>query len=393
MSDRALQVGVIGAGVISHAYLRTIVRAPGLVLKAVSSRGMASAETQAKRYGGEARPTEAMLADPDIDIIVNLAPPAQHHALGLAALRAGKHLYSEKPFATSLEDARDLLAEADARALRIGCAPDTFLGRAHQAARRIVDAGDIGAVVGGAAVMASNGMEHWYPNPAFFYDRGGGPLLDIGPYMITQLVNLLGPIATVTAIGTTPRRTRVVASPERAGEIIDVKVPTTVNGALRFESGANVALTLSWDVVAHQRPAIELYGTEGTLATPTPNDFDGDMRLCQRGGEWRPAHEGAPGLAAIASTLVDALAMLKAGIDPMTGEPVGPDSPPLFGDLRGLGLIDMVRAIRENREPRASGRLAIHVLEVLLALQTCAEHGGAIDIASRASRPERCVNR
>lgn len=388
MTAGPLKVGVIGAGVISHAYLRTIVNAPELHLKSISSLGMRSAETQAQRYGCVSQPTDAILADTEIDIVVNLAPPSQHHALGLAALRAGKHLYSEKPFATSLADARELIAAAATRGLKIGSAPDTFLGAAHQRARQIIDSDLIGTIVGGAVVMASNGMEHWHPNPAFFYDHGGGPLLDIGPYMITQMVNLLGPIAAVTAIGTTPRLSRTVTSPDRAGETIEVKVPTTVNGALRFESGANVALTLSWDVVAHRRSAIELYGRCGSIATVTPNNFDGEVRVVQSGNDWQVVHDLTPGPPPKARSLVEALAALKDGIDPMTGNPVGPDSPPLFGDLRGLGLIDMARAIRERREPRASADLAFHVLEVLLALEACAVNGGALDVASRTPRPQ-----
>lgn len=386
--SRPLGVGVIGAGVISHAYLGTICRSPELRLVAIASRGMESARVQARRYGGVAKATSDMLADPEVEVVVNLAPPSEHHRIGRAVLEAGKHLYSEKPFATSLEDARDLNALAEMKGLVIGCAPDTFLGPAHQAARRLIDEGAIGQVVGGAAVMASSGMEAWHPNPAFFYARGGGPLLDIGPYMITQLVNLLGPIRAVAAIGSAPCRTRLVASPERAGEVIPVEVQTTVNGALLFGNGANVALTLSWDVQKHERAAIELYGLSGTLSTPTPNGFDGDLRVSD-GASFRLAHAAAAG--GFAPQIIDyvaALQALKAGVDPMTGGPVGPGSPPLFGDRRGLGLVDMARAIQEGRDPRAGGRLALHVLDVLLALEACAEGGAPREICSRIQRPE-----
>ncbi len=383
---RPLGVGVIGAGVISHAYLGTICRSPELELIAVSSAGMASARAQAARYGGEACSTEAILANLAVDIVVNLAPPALHHSLGRAVLQAGKHLYSEKPFATSLDDARDLIALAAERGLLIASAPDTFLGVAHQTVRRLADEGAIGRIVGGAAIMASSGMEHWHPNPAFFYDRGGGPLLDIGPYMVTQLVNLLGSVVEVTAIGSTPRQTRTVSSPARVGEQIAVRVPTTVNGALRFESGANIALTLSWDVVRHRRSAIELYGLDGTLETPTPNGFDGDITLLTPAGP-SVVHTAEPGPAPVAQGLTQAIAMLGQGIDPMTGEPVGPASPPLFGDLRGLGLVDLAQAIRDSRPPRASAGLALHVVDVLLALERCAESGGSARIESRTERP------
>ncbi|MES2861434.1 MAG: Gfo/Idh/MocA family oxidoreductase [Pseudomonadota bacterium] len=386
--NRPLGIGVIGAGVISHAYLGTICRSPELQLVAIASRGMESARAQADRYGGVAKSAPDLLADPKVDIVVNLAPPAEHHQIGRAVLERGKHLYSEKPFATSLEDAKNLMELAAAKGLTIGCAPDTFLGPAHQAARRLIDDDVIGRVVGGAVVMASSGMEAWHPNPACFYARGGGPLLDIGPYMITQLVNLLGPVRSVTAIGSAPRATRGVTSPERAGEVIAVDVPTTVNGALLFESGANVALTLSWDVVKHQRSPIELYGLSGTLTAPTPNGFDGDLMVSD-GGAFAITHAAAPsGPAPQVGDIVAAMEALKAGVDPMTGGSLGPKSPPLFGDRRGLGLIDMARAIRQGANPRASANLALHVLEVLLALEHCAEMGGSREIASSTARPE-----
>lgn len=383
-----LAVGVIGAGTISNAYLGTISRSSELRLKAVGSRTMVSAEAQAARYGCLAMTTEAMLADPDIAIIVNLAPPTLHHEIGRAVLEAGKHLYTEKPFATSLADAHDLIALAEAQGLRIGCAPDTFLGPGHQAARKALDAGVVGKIVGGAVVMASHGMEHWHPKPAFFYGRGGGPLLDIGPYMLTQLVNLLGPVAQVTAIGSRPRSVRTVTNPDLAGQLITVEVPTTVNGALLFESGANIALTLSWDVWKHGRAPIELYGETGTLLCPDPNAFGGEVRASAEGGDWTAiAGEPVTTPRLTPEIIIAAMAAIKAGIDPMTGQPIGPTSPPLLGDRRGLGLVELARAIRENREPRAGAPLAAHVLEVLLALEDCAEHGGLHEIASRVARP------
>jgi predicted dehydrogenase len=389
MTDVSLPgVGVIGAGMVSNAYLGTISRSSEVRLQAVSSRTMVSARSQAERYGCVAMTTEEMLVDPDIAIVVNLAPPNQHHAIGRAVLEAGKHLYTEKPFATSWADADDLIARADARGLKIGCAPDTFLGPGHQAARKALDEGVIGKVVGGAVVMATHGMEHWHANPAFFYSRGGGPLLDIGPYMITQLVNLLGPVVRVTAIGSTPRTVRPVTRLDRLGQTIAVEVPTTVNGVLLFESGANIALTLSWDVWKTDRAPIELYGETGTLSCPDPNVFDGELRLSVGDGEWATlCGEPAPRLRLDAQAVLAAMQAVEAGVDPLSGRLIGPDSPPLFGDRRGLGLIELARAIREDREPRAGARLAAHVLEVLLALEACAEEGGDRQIRSRVDRP------
>ena len=381
-------IGVIGAGMISHAYLGTISRSSEVRLKAVSSRTMVSATAQAKRYGGVALTTQAMLADPEISFVVNLTPPAFHHEIGRAVLDAGKHLYTEKPFATSLSDALDLIALADRLGLKIGCAPDTFLGPGHQAARKAVDDGVIGKIVGGAATMASAGMEHWHPNPDFFYSRGGGPLLDIGPYMVTQLVNLLGPVARVAAIGSAPRSKRTITSAGRAGQTIPVEVPTTVNGVLEFESGANVALTLSWDVRQHRRQSIELYGETGTLICPNPNGFGGEVSLGRGEGDWMNIGGEATASGPInTATVVAAMQAIGAGLHPATGQPIGPTTPPILGDLRGLGLIELVRAVRDDREPRVSGPLAAHVLETLLALEVCAEHGGDRSIVSRPARP------
>lgn len=380
-------IGVIGCGLVSHAYLGTIARAPELRLKALSSRTMASAERQAARYGGFATSVDALLADRDISIVVNLAPPAMRHEIGRRTLNAAKHLYSEKPFATRLDEAHDLLALAAARGLMVGCAPDTFMGAGHQAARKLIDEDRIGKITGGAVTFGTGGMESWHPNPAFFYTPGGGPLLDIGPYYVTQLVNLLGPVREVIAIGTCPHNIRTVTAPDRVGETIAVNVPTTVNGAILFEGGANIALSFSWDVVAHGRPAIELCGTKGTLQAPDPNQFGGPLRVSHNSGEWTIIGDAAPPRRLAPDSLAKAVQMLGRGIDPLSSKPAGPETALAFGDLRGLGLLDFVSAITERRAPRASGQLATHVLDVLLALQSSAQGEGRIAIRSTIERP------
>ena len=385
-------IGVIGCGMVSHAYLGTIARAPDLRLKALASRTMASAQRQAAQYGGSAMSVDALLADPEIAIVVNLAPPATHHAIGRRVLEAGKHLYSEKPFAIRLNEAHDLLALAEARGLAIGCAPDTFLGEGHETARRLVDAGAVGKVTGGAIAFGTAGMESWHPDPAFFYAAGGGPLLDVGPYYVTQLVNLLGPAAQVVALGTRPHATRTITAPGRNGETITVAVPTTVNGAILFECGANIALSFSWDVAEHGRPPVELYGTEGSLQVPDPNQFGGATRISDNGGSWRIIGDATPPRRLEPAALAAAIHSLGQGVDPRTGEPVGPNTALGFGDLRGLGLLDLALAVREGRAPRASGQLATHVLEILLALQASAEGAGRIAIRSIVDRPAAMPN-
>ena len=380
-------IGVIGCGMVSHAYLGTIARTPGLDLVVLASRSMHSAEAQAARYGGTAMSVEALLADPAVAVVVNLAPPAVHHALGRRVLEAGKNLYSEKPFATTQADAADLIALAAARGLSIGCAPDTFLGEGHQTARRLIDGGAIGQVIGGSIAFGTAGMESWHPDPAFFYQPGGGPLLDIGPYYVTQAVNLLGPVAEVVAIGTMPRASRTVTTPGREGQTIDVAVPTSVTGALLFESGANVSIAFSWDVQAHRRPPIELYGDAGTMQAPDPNQFGGVVRVTRDGETWAEHGTAAPARKLSPAILAQSVADLMRGIDPRTGGPIDASTILHLGDQRGIGLIDLVEGLVEHRPARAGGALAAHVLDVLLALEASAAGQGRIKITSRVPRP------
>jgi predicted dehydrogenase len=368
---------------VSHAYLGTILRSDSVCLKAVSSRTMVSAAAQASRYGCAAMTTDELLADPEVDYVVNLAPPSVHHMIGRAALEAGKHLYSEKPFATRLEDAQDLLDVAERRGLSVACAPDTFLGAGSQRARRLLDQGAIGRVTGGAAAMLSRGMEGWHPNPAFFYRRGGGPLLDVGPYHVTQLVNLLGSVAEVVAIGTQGFDTRI----DRRGTSIPVEVPTIVNAALLFESGANITLSLSWDVARHRRAPLELYGDKGSLLAPDPNIFTGATRVSD-GGDWVVHGAEAARPKIDVARLAQAVASIGQGVNPVSGRPLGADCPLDIGDQRGIGFLDQLAAAKERRPPRASGQLAFHVLETLLALEASTQGAGRVCIQSRVPRPE-----
>lgn len=365
---RPAVVGVIGCGNISHVYLRTINQSPVLRLKGCSGRNAATNAAQAALYGGTAMSIDELLADPEIDIVVNLTPPLVHHAIGRRVLEAGKHLYNEKPLTHSLDEARDLIALAKARGLAIGSAPDTWFGTPHQAARRAIDAGLIGRPVGGAVTMASHGMEHWHPTPEFFYLQGGGPMLDVAPYYLTQLVNLLGPVAEVTAFASMPSATRTVTSAPGPRRDIPVDVATSVNGALLMENGANIAFTMSWDVWKHRRPTLEIYGDEGTLIGPDANFFIGGYLQAEkamysiRDGEWQavPGH-GEESAADMAFA-------------------------PLGGP-RGLGVADMALAIAAGRAPRASAELALHVLEVILAVDRSARERRAISVESRTARP------
>jgi predicted dehydrogenase len=361
-------LGIIGCGNISNAYLRGAARSQLVRVKSVADIRVGAAVAKARDYGVDAVAVDALLADPDIEIVVNLTVPAAHAPLSLQIIEAGKHVYLEKPLATRFAEAKPVMQAAVATSLRVGCAPDTFLGAAHQASRWAIDTGRIGVPVAGAAALLSHGMEHWHPNPAFFYQHGGGPIHDIGPYYVTQLVNLLGPVSRVTAEISTAFKTRTITSEPLTGQTIAVEVPTTVNGALTFANGANVTLSHSWDVWKHRRVPLEIYGSEGSLLVPDPNFFGGEPMIARRDGDWMPLDIGAHPFGIPNRTT-------------RTGAQVA--------DYRIIGLLDMAAAIRAGRPHRVNGTLALHVLEVLDAFERSALEGRHIAMATRCERPER----
>lgn len=362
----ALSVGVIGCGAISDVYFSSIARSPALTLTGVAARGMDSATRQADRYGGVAMTVDRMLADPGIALIVNLTPSAEHAVLNRRILEAGKHLYTEKPFVLLPSDADALLELAEARGLRVGSAPDTFFGAAHQAARAAVDAGLIGRPVHGACFVGVPGIEFFHPNPAGFYRPGGEGPYEIGPYHITQLVNLLGPVADVVARSAKGSDTRTVRVGPKQGTAFDVEVPTTFSALLTFVGGAVMTLTFSLDVRRHDRPSMELYGTEGTLYLSDPNFFGDAPRLSRGGGDWEEL--------------------------PIADRPLGRDNRSGFrgerrADYRGIGLVEMAVAMRNGRPHRTAPALIRHCVEVMHAIIASAGGAGTVTIASRCERP------
>jgi len=368
---RPLGVGIIGAGVISGIYMQNMPLFPGLSLRGCADMRPDAARAQAAKHGTEAMTVDALLASPDVDIVVNLTVPNAHFAVSHAALTAGKHVFSEKPLCVTAEDGRRLVAEAEARGLRLGCAPDTFLGAGGRLARQMVDAGRVGRIVAGSAFLMSRGMEHWHPDPEFFFKPGGGPILDIGPYYIGALVNLLGPVARVqaqAAIGY-PERVVTAAGP-RTGDRITVETPTTVMALLQFAAGAQVTLAMSWDVHKHGHPAIELYGTEGSLRVPDPNFFGGNVEFTEAAGEWQA---------------VDSAAMAFGR--PNWRSPAWPPSRPDQANYRCLGLAELARAISHGTAHRSSGRLALHVLEAMYAILSAAESGLSLELDTGIERP------
>ena len=282
-----VRVGVIGCGNISAAYLKAAKTFPILDMSRSPTLNFAAAEARSAEFGIPAQPVEAVLADPAIEIVLNLTVPKAHVEVGLKAVAAGKHVHSEKPLGVTLAEARRLVEAAAARGLRLGSAPDTFLGGAHQTARQCVDDGLIGRPVGGTAFFMCPGHERWHPNPGFYYLAGGGPMLDMGPYYITDLVNLLGPVASVSGVATRTRDERIVTSEPFAGARVPVEVATHVTGSLHFVSGAAVSMTMSFDVARHRHAPIELYGEKGSLIVPDPNYFGGKVEIATAAEDWR----------------------------------------------------------------------------------------------------------
>ena len=347
-------VGIIGCGNISPAYLKAAEGFPILKIVGLADANPDAAKARATEFGLKARSIEALLDDPAVEIILNLTIPKAHVEVGLTAIAAGKHVHSEKPLGVTVAEARKLMRAAEANHVRVGCAPDTFLGGAHQTARKLIDEGAIGRPIGGTAFFMCPGHESWHPNPGFYYLAGGGPMLDMGPYYITDLVNLLGPVARVSGTATRLRNERVITSEPLAGTRIPVEVATHVTGTLAFVSGAVVTVTMSFDVPKHGHAPIEIYGEKASLKVPDPNYFGGEIEFAEPRGEWReiPTEHGYAD-----------------------------------GNYRIIGVADMAHAIRSGRPHRASGALAFHVLEVMEAFQRSSDSGAVVSIDSRPERP------
>ncbi len=349
------RIGIIGCGNISSAYVTGCRAFAHLRVVSVADIRPEAAQAKAAEHElGCAGSVEALLADPDIDLVINLTVPHAHAAVSRAVLAAGKHLYSEKPLAVEQADGRAVLEAAAARGLRVGCAPDTFLGGGLQTSRKLIDDGAIGEPVAAVAFMLGHGPEGWHPNPGFFYRRGAGPLFDMGPYYVTALVHLLGPVARVAAMARISFAERTATSAARYGEKLPVEVPTHVAGTLAMVSGPVATMITSFDVWGHTLPRIEVYGSEGSLSVPDPNTFGGPVRLLRAGErEWTD----------VTLTHSDTV-------------------------RRGVGVADMAAAIRDGRPHRASGEMAYHVLDVMHSFYDSSAAGQTVAVASTCARPE-----
>ena len=349
-----LRVGLIGCGNISDVYFKNAkLFSDCLEIVACASRTVAKAHAKAAEYGCKGSTVEELLADPGIDIALNLTNPTAHTEVNLQALRAGKHVYCEKPFATIYRDGLKVAKEAAKRKLRVGSAPDTVLGGGIQTCRKLIDDGAIGKPIAATANLLNHGSEHWHPNPVFTYQPGGGPLFGSGPYYLGALATLLGPAKNISAFAKTSFKERLISSQPLKGKKIKVTTPTHLIGLVEYAQGTMATVTNSFDVWSHHSPLIEIYGTEGSLLCPDPNQFNGDVLLWTRKTqEWQKVpltHDGDSG--------------------------------------RILGLAEMVMAIHESRPHRASVEVALHVVEMMEAFHVSARTGKKIVLKSTCRQP------
>ena len=351
------RIGIVGCGAISGIYLQNLTQ----VFKEVEVAGVCDlidqrAEDAVKTYNipRKYKDMHEMFADPTIDIVLNLTRPYEHLEVSLAAIAAGKHVYTEKPLGATLEEGIQIRDAAKAKGLYLGGAPDTFLGAGIQTCRKLIDDGYIGKPVAATAFFACRGHESWHPDPEFYYKFGGGPMLDMGPYYITALVNLIGAVKAVSGMAKMSYPTRRITSQPHYGTIVDVETATHFSGQMDFACGAVGTIIQSYDIHAHKLPIIEVYGTEGTLSVPDPNTFGGPIKL------YRPESKEYFEL-------------------PLT-----------FGyeeNSRGLGLADMAKAIQTGRKARADADIIHHALEVMVGFGKSAEENKHVNIVSAPERP------
>jgi predicted dehydrogenase len=353
---KPVKVGLIGCGTISAAYLSIAKRFPMLEIAACADMLDERAEARAAEYGvPRVLSVDELISDPDIELVLNLTIPKAHGEVALRAVEAGKSVYNEKPLAVSREEGARLLERATVKGVRVGAAPDTFLGGGIQTCVDVLDSGAIGQPVAAVAFLAGHGHESWHPDPAFYYQAGGGPMFDMGPYYLTALVALLGPIRRATGSARISFPERTITSKPKHGERIRVEVPTHVAGVLDFAQGAVASVITSFDVWGHNLPRIEIYGSEGSLSVPDPNTFGGPV-LVRAGAEkeWRDV----------------------------------PVTRPNTDNSRSLGLADMAEGLRSGRPHRASGELGYHVLDAMQAFHDASGSGRHIELESTCARPE-----
>lgn len=347
-----MKIGVIGCGnIFEGAYVPGAAHY-GLTLTAVADIDLDRARAAAAKHGiPKACSVDELIADPEIGLVLNLTVPKAHADIDRRALEAGKHVWAEKPLALSVEQARPVLELARRKGLRVGSAPDTILGTGLQTCRRVLDEGRLGKVIGGVAFMACAGHESWHPSPEFYYEPGGGPVFDMGPYYLTALVSLIGPVRRVAGFTARARTERLITSQPKAGKVVPVEIDTHVASTLEFANGAVISLLMSFDTRAHRLPCLQLYGTEASMNLPDPNGFKGPVEISKGNREWQEVpceHEHG---------------------------------------RRGAGAADLIAAVRKERPHRTSLEMAAHVLDVMESLIVAGHTHRVVDIASSCERP------
>ncbi len=354
MASETVKVGVVGCGNISNSYFATNAKFNFFDIVACADLNLEAARAKAEQWQiAKACTVDELLADPEIGFVINLTIPQAHGPVMLRCLEAGKSVYTEKPFTVTRAEAHQLMEVAAAKGLRVGSAPDTFLGGAHQTARKLIDEGTIGTPVAATAFMMGHGHESWHPSPEFYYKKGGGPMFDMGPYYLTDLVQLLGPVASVSGHTRITFPQRTITSEPLHGKVMNVEVPTHISGSMQFHSGAIATVIMSFDVWGHTLPCIQIHGTEGSLFVPDPNGFGGNLELRVPGQEPRI-------------------------ISPSHG---------YVDNARGVGMADMALAMQTGRDHRCNDKLAYHVLDLMHAFHDSSDEGKHIRISSTCDRP------
>ena len=362
-----MNVGIIGCGNISETYFECKNLFNNFNIIACADINIEAAKISEEKYNVKAFSVDDILANEDIDLIINLTIPSAHKEIIMKSLNAGKHCFSEKPLAMNFKEGLEISDLANSKNLYVGCAPDTFLGAAGQKARSLIEDNKIGDVVLGTFNLMSHGMEHWHPNPDFFFKPGAGPVFDVGVYYITQLVNLIGPIKSISSLSGTATPERIITSEPRNGEKIKVETPTTLMGTLEFHNNAKIQFFCSWDVWKHKHSTIELYGLEGSMIVPDPNFFSGDILMSHKEEDWQIINNDK----------------MLLGIPNKTD-----NNGVKIANYRGIGLSDMINAISYQRQSRCSLDLAIHVLEAMDGIIKSSEERVIYNMKTKPKQPD-----
>jgi len=362
-----MRVGIIGCGNISETYFNCQKIYNNFKIIACADIDNDVAKKSAEKFNVKAQSIDDLLANSQIDLIINLTIPSAHKEVIINSLNSGKHCFSEKPLAMNFDDGNEILDLSKQRKLYVGCAPDTFLGAAGQKARQLLDDNEIGDVVLGTFNIMSHGMEHWHPNPDFFFKPGAGPVFDLGVYYLTQLVNLIGPVKTISSISGTATSERTITSQPRKGEKIKVETPTTLMGTLEFQNNSKIQFFCSWDVWKHKHSTIELYGLDGSMIVPDPNFFSGNILVSKKDENWQILNNDKM-LLGIPNTL--------------------DNNGTKIANYRGIGLSEMIDAINNQRQARCSLDLAIHVLEIMEGILKSSKEKKMYNLITQPSQPK-----